>query len=70
MSLAELKAMRQSVLLTDDLYNRLEAIINEYYVDELSFEYFLDKEFLAQTKMALTKIAESLSVGPLYDFEI
>ncbi|HXW54053.1 MAG TPA: N-succinylarginine dihydrolase [Myxococcota bacterium] len=64
----ELPHIKSSVLLTDSLYQELEQIIQQYYLEELTLDHFLDKKFLDQNKHALDKIAHALGLDGVYHF--
>ncbi len=68
LSLEELARIKQSVLLTDDLYEKLEHVIQKYYVEELTLEHFFDKNFLDNAGNALERIAQALGLDGIYDF--
>lgn len=64
----ELQGMAQGVILSDELFARLEKIIQTHYRDSLSLPDFFDKEFLESSKYALDEIAQALGLGDIYDF--
>lgn len=68
LSEAELKSIKQSVILTDKLYEELCHIIENHYVDELRQEHFFDEKFLKNCQEALQKIGQSLGLSSIYDF--
>lgn len=69
LSQRELSCIKNSVILTDTLYDKLRTIINDYYVDELRIEDFFDQHFLHRTKLALAEIAKALDLGAIYRFQ-
>jgi|SRR5579871_505503 len=67
LSQKELLAIKQSVLFSDELFDRLSKIIDQYYVEELTLDHFFDRQFLDRAKCALNEIAQALDLGAIYD---
>lgn len=64
----ELSSVRR-VLFSEKLFNGLSQVIEKYYVDELTFENFLDRGFINNCRKALEEIASLLELGQIYDFQ-
>lgn len=62
-------AIKESVILTEKLYDDLSAIIEEHYVEELRPEHFHDQGFIDNCRLALEKIAKALGLFNIYDGE-
>ncbi|HXW60688.1 MAG TPA: N-succinylarginine dihydrolase [Myxococcota bacterium] len=65
----ELASIKQGVIFSESLYQRLKSIIEQYYVDRFELKDLFDQKFLQSTKEALDQISEALDLGALYNFQ-
>ena len=65
----ELMAMNQHVLLTEELYKKLQRWIKKYYRDRLILQDLGDPSFLKESRNALEELTEILHLGPIYNFQ-
>lgn len=65
----ELAAMHPDILLTHELYLKIEQWINKHYRDRLSPHDLGDPELLRESHQALDELTQMLSFGSLYDFQ-
>ena len=66
---AQLGAMHQAVLLTDELYDRLVAWVRQYYRDHLTIDDLADPDLLCESRTALDELTRILSLGSMYPFQ-
>ena len=67
---AELKAINQGVLLTDELYERLTSWVEAHYRDELSQDELGDPMLLEEVRKALDELTGIMGLGSIYDFQL
>lgn len=65
----ELQAMHRHVLLTPELFLRLEQWINTHYRDRLSQEDLGDPQLLIENNHALDELTKILKLGSIYPFQ-
>lgn len=56
------------VLFTEEIFEKLSAIIEKYYVDELTIEHFYESSFLENCRDALNEMAKTLGLSSIYEF--
>lgn len=66
---AELTAMHQGVLLTDELYHQLTGWVDKHYRDRLSQTDLADPSLLNECRTALDELCQITQMGTLYDFQ-
>lgn len=65
----EYKSIEQGVIFSNELFARLQTIIERHYVDRLTMANFFDEKFLQSANEALDEISEALGLGAIYDFQ-
>lgn len=65
----EIQAMNQSVLLTDDLYQRLHTWADKHYRDELCQNDLADPHLIIEVQTALDELTQILNLGAIYPFQ-
>ncbi|HSX20838.1 MAG TPA: N-succinylarginine dihydrolase [Gammaproteobacteria bacterium] len=59
-------ACLQSVLLTDDLYKKLDQWIDKHYREQLAASDFLDPQLIVEVQTALDELSKILQLGNIY----
>lgn len=65
----ELEAVNPNVILTDELYVRLNQWIDKHYRDELSSDDLADPNLLIESRTALDELTQILHLGSVYPFQ-
>ena len=65
----ELKEMKQEVLFTDRLYDKLKDWINRHYRDRLEAKDLSDPLLLKEGYVALDELTKILNLGSIYSFQ-
>lgn len=65
----ERQAVNPAVLLTDNLYTRLQDWINLHYRDHLVEADLADPALLCESQTALDELTQILALGSVYDFQ-
>lgn len=66
----EFKAMHQGVILTDDLFNRLNDWVDRHYRDSLTQADLADPQLLIESRQALDELTRLTGVGDIYPFQL
>lgn len=66
---AELNAINQGVLLTDELFQKLEVWVNKNYREELATSDLCEPKFIDEVESALDELTRILKVGNIYQFQ-
>jgi succinylarginine dihydrolase len=61
--------MRQGVLLTDDLYEKLVNWAEKQYREELHLDDLADPNLITDCRSALDELTTILQLGSIYDFQ-
>ena len=67
---AEVSGINPKTLLTDSLYQELDAWIDKHYRDQLSHDDLRDPELLTEVRTALDQLTQILNLGSIYPFQI
>lgn len=65
----ELAAVNPQVILTDELFNRLNQWVDKHYRDELSTDDLIDPNLLNESRAALDELTQILQLGSVYPFQ-
>ncbi len=65
----EIAAMHGRVMLTDDLFDELEAWVKGHYREEIVFADLSDPTLLSESRTALDQLTQILQLGSLYPFQ-
>lgn len=63
------EAMLESIILTPELYNKLDQWIDTHYRDEFSVKDFLDPKLYLEEQTALDQLSKILHLGSIYPFQ-
>ena len=66
----ELARSNPDMLLSDDLYQRLERWIDRHYRDRLAPEDLADPRLLEECRAALDELTQILALGSVYRFQL
>lgn len=66
----EYQAMHQGVILTDDLFTRLNDWVDRHYRDSLSQADLADPQLLLESRQALDELTRLTGVGNIYPFQL
>ncbi len=65
----ELAATNQHVLMSDDLFARLNTWVDAHYRDRLSEDDLVDPALVMESRTALDELTQILNLGSVYDFQ-
>lgn len=65
----ELHAVNPHCILTDTLYRKLVAWVEQYYRDKLSIDDLRDPLLLIESRAALDELSQIMSLGSIYRFQ-
>ena len=66
---AEFDAVNPQVLMTDQLFDRLNRWVDHHYRDRLSQADLVDPQLLQQSRSALDELTQILALGSVYPFQ-
>lgn len=66
----ELAATNPNVLMSDDLFNTLNAWVDKHYRDELTEQDLADPQLLIESRTALDELTQILQLGSVYPFQL
>jgi len=65
----ELAAVNPNVILTDELFKRLNQWVDKHYRDELSTDDLADPSLLIESRTALDELTQIMHLGSVYPFQ-
>ena len=66
----ELAATNQNVLMSDELFARLNTWVDSHYRDQLSEDDLRDPQLVVETRNALDELTQILNLGSVYPFQL
>jgi succinylarginine dihydrolase len=67
---AEVAAMHQGVIMTDELFTTLNTWVDKYYRDRLTQDDLADPQLLIESRNALDELTKLTGVGSIYPFQL
>jgi len=69
MSEAQIENMQARIFLDENLYVELKGWVNRHYRDSLTFKDISDPSLLKESREALDRLTQILSLGSIYEFQ-
>lgn len=69
MNAAEVAAVNPNTLMTEQLFNQLNAWVDKHYRDRLSIQDLADPQLLIESRTALDELTQIMNLGSIYQFQ-